>query len=315
MDPPVEGHDADARPAKKKRGRPRKDGSGSTNSPDPSLSQSTPAAIPLSQTPDILAIQGTILKPHILKVQIGEDIVSKITALTKEESWKDETLCILSATGSVSTVDIGHDRNSVRLNIPKGCYGILSLNGSYSVSESRDCQTEGLMVSVVGSDGSVFSGTVVGTLIAASPVQVIVGGFSKAKGGGGRGRGRGRGRGGGSSSDPAPSDSRAPSARGSGSGGRGRGRGKGRGRGRGVGGGSTSAEGRRSPSSDSPSSAEGSGGGGSSDPPPSDMRTPSAKGSGSGGGVSSSNLPPPDFGAPSNPPSKLGGGGGGTPFH
>ncbi|KAG6399210.1 hypothetical protein SASPL_140686 [Salvia splendens] len=148
------------------------------------------------------AIQGIDLTPYVLRVEIGEDIVSKIIAFTKEGSWKDETVVILSATGSISSVYIGYNGNSV---IRIGQYDILSLKGSFTVSKSKVCQTEGLMVSLAETDNSVFGGSVHGMLIAATPIQVVVGSFTNAKGdggsGGGIGRGRRRGSGMGSSSN------------------------------------------------------------------------------------------------------------------
>ncbi|XP_042023858.1 uncharacterized protein LOC121771130 [Salvia splendens] len=78
----------------------------------------TAGGIPLPQSPEIIAIQGTNLTPYVLKVEIREDIISKIKAFAKEESWKEEPLVILSATGSIS---------SVSRIVPKGRYDILRL--------------------------------------------------------------------------------------------------------------------------------------------------------------------------------------------
>ncbi|KAL1568914.1 hypothetical protein AAHA92_00458 [Salvia divinorum] len=88
---------------KKKRGRPRRAVRGRHI---PLGLSPTAAATPTSQSPDILAIPGTNFTPYALTVEIGEDIISKIKALAKERSLKARTICILSATGSISNANV-----------------------------------------------------------------------------------------------------------------------------------------------------------------------------------------------------------------
>ena len=63
--------------------------------------------------------------------------------------------------------------------INQGRFEILSLSGSFLVTDSSGARsrTGGLSVSLVGPDGRVMGGGVAGMLIAASPVQVVVGSF------------------------------------------------------------------------------------------------------------------------------------------
>jgi len=71
----------------------------------------------------------------------------------------------------------------------QGRFEILSLSGSFVLTEAGGNQTRtgGLTVSLAGADGSVVGGVVGGLLIAASPVQVVVGTFlADAKKGFGR---------------------------------------------------------------------------------------------------------------------------------
>ncbi|KAK3024698.1 hypothetical protein RJ639_042920 [Escallonia herrerae] len=61
----------------------------------------------------------------------------------------------------------------------QGRFEIISLSGSFLLSESNGnrSRTGGLSVSLAGSDGRVLGGGVAGMLLAATPVQVIVGSF------------------------------------------------------------------------------------------------------------------------------------------
>ncbi|XP_055811832.1 AT-hook motif nuclear-localized protein 10-like isoform X2 [Solanum dulcamara] len=61
----------------------------------------------------------------------------------------------------------------------EGHFEILSLSGSFLLSEigGQRRRTGGLSVSLAGSDGRVFGGSVAGVLTAASPIQIIVGDF------------------------------------------------------------------------------------------------------------------------------------------
>ncbi|KAJ4848008.1 hypothetical protein Tsubulata_009336 [Turnera subulata] len=196
-------------PAKKKRGRPRKytpDGnialalspttpmsSGGTasvghadsgGSGPPQVGSEPPAKRNRGRPPgsgkkqlDALGgVGGTGFTPHVITVKAGEDIVSKIMAFSQQGP---RTVCILSANGAICNVTLRQPAMSGGSVTYEGRYEIISLSGSFLLSEDNGSRsrTGGLSVSLAGSDGQVLGGGVAGMLMAASPVQVIVGSF------------------------------------------------------------------------------------------------------------------------------------------
>ncbi|KAI5066859.1 hypothetical protein GOP47_0017387 [Adiantum capillus-veneris] len=183
-------------PVKKKRGRPRKYGpEGSlalTVAPLSSLapSPSSPSQKrgrgrpPGSGKNQQLAALGELMlgsigagfTPHAITVATGEDIASRIMSFSQQGP---RGICILSANGAISSVTLRQPSISGGIVTYEGRFEILSLSGSFLLSEfggSRS-RTGGLSVSLAGPDGRVVGGSVAGVLIAASPVQVIVGSF------------------------------------------------------------------------------------------------------------------------------------------
>ncbi|GFZ17163.1 AT hook motif DNA-binding family protein [Actinidia rufa] len=104
------------------------------------------------------------------------DIASKIMAFSQQGP---RTVCILSANGAISNVTLRQPSMSGGTVTYEGRYEIISLSGSFFMSESNGnrSRTGGLSVSLAGSDGRVLGGGVAGMLVAATPVQVIVGSF------------------------------------------------------------------------------------------------------------------------------------------
>ncbi|XP_042448142.1 AT-hook motif nuclear-localized protein 10-like isoform X1 [Zingiber officinale] len=140
----------------KKRGRPP----GSTNKPKMSA----------------LGPAGTSFTPHVITVMPGEDVSSKIMSFSQQGS---RTICVLSANGAVSNVTLRQPATSGGNVTYEGKFEILSLSGSFMLSESggQRSRTGGLSVSLAGPDGRVLGGGVAGLLLASSPVQVVVGSF------------------------------------------------------------------------------------------------------------------------------------------
>ncbi|XP_057478428.1 AT-hook motif nuclear-localized protein 13-like [Actinidia eriantha] len=196
-------------PARKKRGRPRKYSPDGGNialglAPTPAaapvtpisssvvlhgdsggggLATDTPAKKSRGRPPgsgkkqlDALGSIGGSFIPHVILVKAGEDIASKIMAFSQQGP---RTVCILSANGAISNVTLRQHAMSGGTVTYEGRYEIISLSGSFFMSESNGShsRTGGLSVSLAGSDGRVLGGGVVGMLVAASPVQVIVGSF------------------------------------------------------------------------------------------------------------------------------------------
>ncbi|KAL2547998.1 AT-hook motif nuclear-localized protein 10-like [Forsythia ovata] len=174
-------------PSRKKRGRPRKyspDNSiGLGLSPTPVTQNSSGVVhgnsgggggIPSPETPakrnrgrppgsvkkqmDALGVPGVGFTPHVITVNAGEDVASKIMAFSQQGP---RTQC----PGGTVTYE--------------GRFEIISLSGSFLLSENNGNRSRigGLSVSLAGSDGRVLGGGVAGMLRAASPVQVVVGSF------------------------------------------------------------------------------------------------------------------------------------------
>ncbi|KAL0002492.1 hypothetical protein SO802_016273 [Lithocarpus litseifolius] len=185
-------------PVKRKRGRPRKYGPDGTVSlalsPSPSTHGGTNTTTsaqkrgrgrpPGTGRKQQLASLGEWLSgsagmgftPHIITIAVGEDIATKIMSFSQQGP---RAICILSANGAVSTVTLRQPSTSGGTVTYEGRFEILCLSGSYLLTESSGSRnrTGGLSVSLASPDGRVIGGGVGGMLIAASPVQVIVGSF------------------------------------------------------------------------------------------------------------------------------------------
>lgn len=183
-------------PVRRKRGRPRKYG------PDGKVSLAlnpTSSAPPPTTTPtqkrgrgrppgtgrkqQLASIGGWLsssagfgFTPHVITISIGEDITTKIMSFSQQGP---RAICILSANGAISTVTLQQPSSSGGTVTYEGRFEILCLSGSYllSANSGSHSRTGGLSVSLASPDGRVIGGGVGGVLIAASPVQVIVGSF------------------------------------------------------------------------------------------------------------------------------------------
>ncbi|KAL9246927.1 hypothetical protein vseg_020405 [Gypsophila vaccaria] len=125
---------------------------------------------------DALGNCGVGFTPHVILVNAGEDIASKILAFSKQGA---RTVCVLSANGSICDVDLRQPTMSGGVVKYEGRFEIISLSGSYLLSENNGGQVRsgGLSVSLAGTDGRVLGGVIAGVLRAATPVQIIVGSF------------------------------------------------------------------------------------------------------------------------------------------
>ncbi|KAK6126302.1 hypothetical protein DH2020_039947 [Rehmannia glutinosa] len=180
------GGNGDLSMGKKKRGRPRKyDANGNLN---PSYIKSPPplqAGFTLSTPPSyeyssgskrgrgkpsgscnwLLASLGELFTntaggdftPHVVTVHTGEDAAGKILTFAQKGH---RGICVLSANGSVSNVTLRQP-------------------GSYTISDNGGMKSRsgGLSVSLASPDGRVIGGGVAGLLMAASPIQIVVGSF------------------------------------------------------------------------------------------------------------------------------------------
>eukprot|EP00250_Pteridium_aquilinum_P001999 c12211_g1_i1 orf=318-1499(+) len=184
-------------PMKKKRGRPRKYGPDGTVSivikPFSSPTASSPMSPlqkrgrgrpPGSGKNQQLAALGEMIcgsagagfTPHAITVATGEDVAARIMSFSQQGP---RGICILSANGAISNVTLRQPSTSGGTVTYEGRFEILSLSGSFLVTDSGGTRsrTGGLSVSLAGPDGRVVGGGVAGMLMAASPVQVVVGSF------------------------------------------------------------------------------------------------------------------------------------------
>ncbi|KAE8098457.1 hypothetical protein FH972_016519 [Carpinus fangiana] len=188
---------------KKKRGRPRKyDADGNlrlsyTVPPPPgfALSPSSPhpseysskrgrGRPPGSGNWQLLASLGELFAntaggdftPHVVTVNTGEDVAGKILSFAQKGP---RGICVLSANGAVSNVTIRQPGSSGGILTYEGRFEILSLSGSFSVTDNGGVRsrTGGLSVSLAGPDGRVIGGGIAGLLMAAGPIQIVVGSF------------------------------------------------------------------------------------------------------------------------------------------
>ncbi|XP_041028798.1 AT-hook motif nuclear-localized protein 1-like isoform X2 [Juglans microcarpa x Juglans regia] len=178
---------------KKKRGRPRKydaDGNlrlsyivppppGFTLSPSspPEFSSKRGRGRPSgSGNWQLLASLGGDFTPHVVTVNTGEDVAGRILSFSQKSL---RGICILSANGAVSNVTIRQPGSSGGILTYEGRFEILSLSGSFTVTDTggKRSRTGGLSISLAGPDGRVIGGGIAGLLVAAGPIQIVVGSF------------------------------------------------------------------------------------------------------------------------------------------
>ncbi|CAA2963100.1 Hypothetical predicted protein [Olea europaea subsp. europaea] len=125
---------------------------------------------------DALGVPGVGFTPHVITVNAGEDVASKIMSFSQQGP---RTVCVLSANGAICNVTLRQPAMSGGTVTYEGRFEIISLTGSFLLSENNGnrSRTGGLSVSLAGSDGRVLGGGVAGMLRAASPVQIVVGSF------------------------------------------------------------------------------------------------------------------------------------------
>lgn len=124
----------------------------------------------------VVGSAGIGFTPHVITIAAGEDVASKIMSFSQQGP---RAVCILSANGAISNVTLRQSATSGGTLTYEGRFEILSLSGSFMLTENggQRSRTGGLSVSLASPDGRVVGGGVAGMLMAASPVQVVVGSF------------------------------------------------------------------------------------------------------------------------------------------
>ncbi|XP_010934545.1 AT-hook motif nuclear-localized protein 1 [Elaeis guineensis] len=119
---------------------------------------------------------GANFTPHVITVAAGEDVTMKIISFSQQGP---RAICILSANGVISNVTLRQPDSSGGTLTYEGRFELLSLSGSFMPTENGGTRSRsgGMSVSLASPDGRVVGGGVAGLLVAASPVQVVVGSF------------------------------------------------------------------------------------------------------------------------------------------
>ncbi|MQM08839.1 hypothetical protein Taro_041698, partial [Colocasia esculenta] len=104
------------------------------------------------------------------------DVTMKIISFSQQGP---RAICILSANGIISNVTLRQPDSSGGTLTYEGRFELLSLSGSFMPTETGGTRSRsgGMSVSLASPDGRVVGGGVAGLLVAASPVQVVVGSF------------------------------------------------------------------------------------------------------------------------------------------
>ncbi|KAL1211617.1 AT-hook motif nuclear-localized protein 14 [Cardamine amara subsp. amara] len=163
-------------PLKRKRGRPRK-----YVTPEQALAAKKMASSASSSSAKERREQaaaaggktGQSFTPHVVNIAPGEDVAQKIMIFANQSKHE---LCVLSASGTISTASLRQPAASGGSISYEGQYEILSLSGSFIRAEQGG-KTGGLSVSLSSSDGLIIGGAIGTHLTAAGPVQVILGTF------------------------------------------------------------------------------------------------------------------------------------------
>lgn len=140
--------------ARRQRGRPP----GSKNKPKP---------------PVIITRESPYtLRAHLLEVGAGRDVVDCMAAYALR---RQRGVYVLGGSGAVSSVSLRQPAGSVA-NL-RGCFEIVSLSGSFLPPPAPHSATS-LTVLLMGNQGQVVGGCVVGDLVAASPIVITAASFA-----------------------------------------------------------------------------------------------------------------------------------------
>ncbi|KAJ8531302.1 hypothetical protein K7X08_026736 [Anisodus acutangulus] len=127
-------------------------------------------------SPHVAYSVGANFTPHVITVNAGEDVAMKIISFAQQGS---RAICVLAANGAISNVTLGQPNSSGGTLTYEGRFEILSLTGSYMSSDNgvTKSRSGGMSVSLSGPDGRVIGGGLAGMLMAAGPIQVVIGSF------------------------------------------------------------------------------------------------------------------------------------------
>ncbi|XP_024997058.1 AT-hook motif nuclear-localized protein 1-like [Cynara cardunculus var. scolymus] len=129
-----------------------------------------------NMSPDDRITSGGSFTPHMVTVNPGEDVTSKIISFSK---YGPRAVCVLSALGIISHVTLRQASSSGGTVTYEGRFEILSLSGSFTPGEVGGLSSRegGMSIALSSPDGRVVGGLLGGLLTAAGPVQVVVASF------------------------------------------------------------------------------------------------------------------------------------------
>ncbi|KAF3336123.1 AT-hook motif nuclear-localized protein 1 [Carex littledalei] len=136
------------------------------------------SAAPVNNSPGVgemvSCAAGANFTPHVISVAPGEDVTMKIISFSQQGP---KAICVLSANGIISNVTLRQPDSLGGTLTYEGRFELLSLSGSFMPTENCGTRSRsgGMSVSLASPDGRVVGGGVAGLLVAASPVQVVVG--------------------------------------------------------------------------------------------------------------------------------------------
>ncbi|CAN7023385.1 hypothetical protein IGI04_023800 [Brassica rapa subsp. trilocularis] len=136
---------------------------------------SSPAPPPPPPPPGLSCYVGANFTTHQFTVNAGEDVTMKVMPY----SQGSRAICILSATGCISNVTLRQATTSGGTLTYEGRFEILSLSGSFMPTDNGGTKgrSGGMSISLAGPNGKIIGGGLAGMLIAAGPVQVVMGSF------------------------------------------------------------------------------------------------------------------------------------------
>ncbi|GMH17235.1 hypothetical protein Nepgr_019076 [Nepenthes gracilis] len=119
---------------------------------------------------------GAHFTPHVITVNTGEDVTAKIISFCQQGP---RAICILSANGVISNATLRQSDSSGGTLTYEGRFEIVNLCGSFTPSERDGARYRagGLSVSLSSPNGQVVGGCIAGLMVAAAPVQIVVGSF------------------------------------------------------------------------------------------------------------------------------------------
>ncbi|KAF6160679.1 hypothetical protein GIB67_019619 [Kingdonia uniflora] len=118
------------------------------------------------------------MRPHVLEISSGLDIVENISNFARKRNFGG--LCVLNGSGAVSNVTLRQPSTTPGATVTfHGRFDILSISATYLPTSTVANEFGfGLAISLLGPQGQIFGGSVVGGLIASGTVFIVATSFA-----------------------------------------------------------------------------------------------------------------------------------------